>query len=261
MQRFSRSKTIFLRLSKIGRNYLPFIKELETYNVKFIDILQSYIDYDGVDVIETLSSGAYLTLADKFDNLFYDQVDIINFNSAYYLGQHKLIDRKLVLQNCFIDLQNPNYIGRVVAITFYWDEPQYTNGNNTQKTFKELVELIVLPSSNKYIRIKFQDIRTIAGKRIRSIRQHYDNAITPLGYPTLPINSVLHFSIYLTLANGNNILVDKLDLTAMYDNYRLLPLEFDNLLVNFPDSYVEVVVTTALEQTTSIPLLIEYLED
>lgn len=270
MQHFSRSKTIFVKLNKLGRNFLPFIKELESNVVKYIDIQQSFIDYDGSNIIETVTDGAYITLLDRYGNLFYDNVDIRNFTPGYYLGQRKLIDRKLVMQNCFIECTTQQMIGKVVAITFYWDEKKFSSPIGTEKTSKELVELLLAPSQSRTVvtQIKFPDIRNIAGKKIRSIRPQYllNQAVTPLGYNTFPQNSEVQSSVYLTLANGNTILVDSLNLLSMLDVWQLTPLFFDNLIVNFPDSYITVVVqygegATLPTETFSIPLQIEYLED
>lgn len=270
MQHFSRSKTIFVKLAKLGRNYLPFIKELESNVVKYIDIQQSFIDFDGNDIIETVTSGAYITLLDRYGNMFYDNVDIVNFTPGYFLGQRKLIDRKLILQNCFIECPTSQMIGEVVALTFYWDEVKFSSPISSEKTYKDYVELLLAPSQSRTVvtRIKFPDIRNIAGKKIRSIRPQYltGQTVTPLGYNTLPQNSDVQSSVYLTLANGNTILVDSLNLLSMMDVYQLTPMFFDNLLINFPDSYITVVVqygesATLPTETLSIPLQIEYLED
>lgn len=279
MLTISRSKTIFLKLNKIGRNYLPFIKELETYDVKYIDILPSAINFDQNNVITTIDNYVYLSLEDKFGNLFYDTINVRNFNPNYYLGQRKFIGKKLVLQNCFVEVpeyidNTPELLGKVIAITFYWDEPRFTAPDNNKKCYKETVELLLQPSLNREraVKIKFPDIRTIAGKRIRSIRPAYMfTSISPLGYNTIMngwniADGTSAMSIYLTLANGANILIDMLDMNALSDNYQLESLNFENILINFPDSYIEVVVKYGQNQNLptdvrSIPLIIEYMED
>ena len=270
MQTISRSKTIFVQINKIGRTYLPFIKELETYPVKYIETQNSVIDYDNNTVIETLTSGVYLTLAYKYGNLFFDNIDINNFQPAYYIGMRKLIDRHLVLQNCFIDNEDESLIGRVVMLTFSWDEPNFARKDSCGKCYKETVELFLQPSTNRkqIAKIKFPDLRNVAGKRIRSIRPAYwqGSSITPLGYQTITQVYADKISIYLTLANGSNILIDSMNLMSMVDFYQIEPLQFDNLLVNFPDSFVEVILeydesSPLPTEVRSIPLIIEYMED
>ena len=280
MLTISRSKTIFLKLNKTGRNYLPFIKELETYDVKFIDILPSAINYDNNNVINTIDNYVYLSLEDKFGELFYDTINVRNFNPNYYLGQRKIIGKKLVLQNCFVEVPEyvgntsiPELLGSVIAITFYWDEPRFSS-NASGKYYKETVELLLQPSNSRErsVKIKFPDIRTIAGKRIRSIRPAYPyTSVSPLGYSTIMngwnvSDGTSAMSIYLTLANGSNILIDMLNMDTLSDNYQLESLNFENILINFPDSFIEVVVKYGNGQTLptdvrSIPLIIEYMED
>lgn len=280
MLTISRSKTIFLKLNKTGRNYLPFIKELETYDVKFIDILPSAINYDNNNVINTIDNYVYLSLEDKFGELFYDTINVRTFNPNYYLGQRKIIGKKLVLQNCFVEVPEyvgntsfPELLGSVIAITFYWDEPRFSS-NASGKYYKETVELLLQPSNSRErsVKIKFPDIRTIAGKRIRSIRPAYPyTSVSPLGYSTIMkdwnvSDSTSYMSVYLTLANGSNILIDMLNMDTLSDNYQLESLNFENILINFPDSFIEVVVKYGNGQTLptdvrSIPLIIEYMED
>lgn len=273
MQVFSRSKTIFVEINKVGRNYLPFIKELEDRDIKYIDILSSYIDYDSNDVVETLSNTSlYLTLVDKYGKMFIDNLWLTAFTPGYHLGMRQVIGRRLVLQNCFFENAEQCLIGGVVAITFYWDDTQYSLSAKNATYYKETVELLYKqPNSKEFsLKIKFPDIRTLAGKRIRSIRPAYwaGTATSPLGYPTISAASSIQKSIYLTLANGSNILIDSLDLNALIDVYALEPLVFENILVNFPDCYLELVMKIDEHDTTitpntiySIPLIIEYMED
>lgn len=271
MQVFSRSKTIFFPISKVGRNYLPFIKELEDAEVKFINIEVSTIDYSGIGIVRTIDSDLYLSLEDRFGNLFYDTVPIRTFSSAYYLGQMQRIDRKIVLQNCFIENPSTEEIGSIVAISFFWDDSRFAS-KQQGKTYKETIELLLPPATQtvQTVKLKFPDIRTIAGKRIRSIRPaYYSTSISPLGYETINNYNIYdptqYYSIYLTLANGSTILIDSFDVSKMIDINKTEPLYFENILINFPDSYITVVIkfgeSGPFQEIRSIPLIIEYLED
>lgn len=270
----SRSKTIFVPINKVGRNYFPYVKELQDKKIKFIDIVSSYYNflYSQSNVV-TVESNCYLTLVDKQGNLFYDNIDIANFRPQYRLGQRNTIERYITLQNCFIEvseLDSP----KVVAVTFYWDEGE-VRYNKISKTYKETVELLYNSTldANKSIKIKFPDIRNIAGKRIRSIRLDtmFGSTISPSGYPTWyagwnTADPTSKYSIYLTLVNGTNILIDQLDTLLLTDLLSVDPIEFNDILINFPDSYImfEAKYGTNNPSPTgvrSIPLIIEYLED
>lgn len=267
MQTISRSKTIYVPINKIGRNYLPFVKELQQYPVKFIDIQSSFIVLGNGSVVKTINNNVYLTLADAAGNLFYDNVDIINFTPDEFLGQRKLINTKLILQNCFISNTLIANIGSIVAITFYWDEPRFAANVTGKKIYKETVELLMNPITTPTARqrINFPDIRNLANKRIRAIRPAYlsQSTVSPLGYKIF--ERVEEFSVYLTLANGNNILIDNLNLDLMSDINLLDYMSFENILINFPNSYITVVVNYTepipTAEVLSIPLIIEYMED
>ena len=267
MQTISRSKTIFVAINKVGRNYLPFVKELQTYPIKYIDIESSFIRLANGSIVKTINSNVYLTLVDRLGNLFYDNIDIINFTPNEFLGQRKLINTKLILQNCFLLNSEAANIGNIVAITFYWDEPRFLSKITDKKYFKETVELLLEPITTLTTiqQIKFPDIRTLANKPIRSIRPAYLSLseTSPLGYTIAP--RMEEFSVYLTLANGNNILIDHLNMKLMSDVNILDYMSFDNILINFPNSYIDVVVNYSeplpTQKTLSIPLIIEYMED
>lgn len=269
----SRSKTIFVPITKVGRNYFPYIKELQDKKIKFIDIVSSYYNYLYTQQeVKTADSDMYITLSDKQGNLFYDNIDIANFRPQYRLGQRNTIERYITLQNCFIEapaLDSP----KVVAVTFYWDEGEVRNA--ATKTYKETVELLFnsTPETNKSVKLKFPDIRTIAGKRIRSIRLDttFSSTISPLGYPTWSAgwntaDATSQYSIYLTLVNGTNILIDQIDTLLLTDILSVDPIEFNDILINFPDSYLLFEAKYGVNNTVptgirSIPLIIEYLED
>lgn len=267
MQTISRSKTIFVSINKVGRNYLPFVKELQMYPVKYIDIKSSFVRLANGSIIKTIDNNVYLTLADVNGNLFYDNVDIYNFTPNEFLGQRKLIDTKLILQNCFIANSDVANIGSIVAMTFYWDEPRFAYSGVEKKYFKETIELLVNITAAPIAiqRINFPDIRTLAKKRIKSIRPAYlfNSTVSPLGYKIF--DRVNEFSVYLTLANGNNILIDQLNMDLMADINLLDYITFENILVNFPNSYIDVVMKfdepLPTAETVSIPLIIEYMED
>lgn len=269
----SRSKTIFVPITKVGRNYFPYIKELQDKKIKFIDIVSSYYTFlYSQQNVTTVDNSYYITLIDKQGNLFYDNIDIANFRPQYRLGQRNTIERYITLQNCFIEapvLDSP----KVVAVTFYWDEGEVRNA--ATKTYKETVELLFdsTPETNKSVKIKFPDIRTIAGKRIRSIRLDtmFGSSISPSGYPIWSAgwntaDPTSKYSIYLTLINGTNILIDQIDTLLLTDLLSVDPIEFNDILINFPDSYITFeakygpnnAVPTGVR---SIPLIIEYLED
>ena len=269
----SNSKTIFVPINKVGRNYFPYVKELQDKKIKFIDIVSSYYDFlFAQQEVVTSDSNMFITLSDKQGNLFYDNIDIANFRPQYRLGQRNTIERNLILQNCFIEapiLNSP----KVVAVTFYWDENNVKQSN--KKTYKETIELLINPTSsaNKNFTIKFPDIRNIAGKRIRSIRavEVGGSTISPSGYPTWfagwnTADPQSVYSIYLTLVNGNNVIVDHLDTKLLTDLLSVDPIEFNDILINFPDSYITFEAKYGSNNNIptdvrSIPLIIEYLED
>lgn len=265
-QIISGSKTVLVPINKVGRNYFPYIKELQDRKVKYIDISDVYYGTAPTITNSSLHYGVYLTLADKYGNLFYDAVPVENFNSTqYFLGVRNFIDRQIILQNCFIENEVAANIGRFVAVTFYWDEEQT---QSTKKCLKQLIEIVIDPSlANSqlfYYRVKFPDVQNLANKRIRSIRtaSWFATMTTPLGYPT--INPSTGTTVYMTLAYGRNILFDNLPLKYMREQWTNSQLEFADVLLNMQDCYMSIAFAQASDIPStvfSVPLIVEYIED
>lgn len=262
-QVISGSKTVLVPINRVGRNYFPYIKELQDRKVKYIDISNVYFGKSPSETEESLYYGMFLTLADKYSNLFYDAVPIENFNSTqYFLGVRNFIDRQIILQNCFIENEVAANVGKFVAVTFYWDDAKTTTDN---KCFKQLIEVVVEPSNALYVfKAKFPDIQNIANKRIRSIRtaSWFATMTTPLGYPT--INPSTGTTVYMTLAYGNNIHFDNLPLKYMREQWTNSQLEFADVLLNMQDCYLSIAFNQASDipaTAFSVPLIVEYIEE
>ena len=263
-QIISGSKTVLVPINKVGRNYFPYIKELQDRKVKFIDISDVQFAKSPSKTELSLYYGVFLTLADKFGNLFYDAVPVENFNSTqYFLGVRNLIDRNIILQNCFVENTLSSNIGKYIAVTFYWED-EY-NYNPNKKCYKQLIEVIVEQQSNLYLyKVKFPDVQNLANKRIRSIRQGawFASLTTPLGFPTL--NPSSGTTIYMTLANGGNIIFDNLPLKYMREQWTNSQLSFDDVLLNLQDCYLSIAFTQASDipaTAFSVPLIVEYIEE
>lgn len=276
MQKISQSKTIILPINKLGKNYLPYIKDLEVHKIKYIDIHRSLILNENDELVYSFSTGFYLSIADRFGTIVSDNISTAFFQPTAMLGERVLIDKHISLQNSYVfNSITPVEagIGQFVTITFYWDEDKFSSYNFNKKTYKETVELLLSPSTSiqRVEKIKFPDIRTFANKRIRSIRPAWKEcSVSPLGYQSINNGteepSSIEYSIYLTLANGNYKLIDHLDLSLLKDTGFIDSISFNDLLVNFPDSYIEVYIDYASvnnlpTEVRSIPMIIEYVED
>lgn len=278
-QFISGSKTVILPLYKVGRNYFPFIKELEDRTIKYITTTVQYLSYTDDSIFKSTVDDLYLSLQDREGNIFVDNVNLNYFyNTKYTLGIYTKIDRKLVLQNCFIEVP-AKLTGRgsypFAVITFMYDDGRYSQKGFNHKYRKELVEILVnLSEVNSPFfgfkkQCKFPDLRTIAGKRLKSIRlANYTSGTSPLGYPVLDRNVVdSDITFSLILRNGSYILFDRLNMEYLTETDALFPLDFENVLCNFPDSSLILESPTLNFNegyepgTYSILLIVEYMED
>lgn len=261
-QIISGSKTVLVPINRVGRNYFPYVKELQDRKVKYIDISDVRIGISPTETVYSVNYGVFITLADRYGNLFYDAVPIENFNAPqYFLGVRNNIDRQIILQNCFIENSNASNVGKYVAVTFYWDDMQMTN----KKCFKQLIEVVVEPSQVNLFtyKLKFPDVQNLANKRIRSIRtaSWYAPMTTPLGYPTIDSSGT---TIYMTLANGNKIYFDNLPLKYMRENWTNSQLAFSDIVLNMQDCYLSIAFAQSQDipvTTFSVPLIVEYIEE
>ena len=70
-QIISGSKTVLVPINRVGRNYFPYVKELQDRKVKYIDISDVRIGISPTETVYSVNYGVFITLADRYGNLFY----------------------------------------------------------------------------------------------------------------------------------------------------------------------------------------------
>lgn len=120
----------------------------------------------------------------------------------------------------------------------------------------ENIELLVDNTRKQY---KFGDIENLRGKHIRMIDAYRaaDVPVTPLG--NVNVSDTIFNKAFLVLSVDGKEVINRLPLTAICpkDNLGRRQL-FNDLLINWPKSYIELGDTTGVVVGTSFYLIVYY---
>lgn len=227
----SGAKTVIVPITGLGKNYFPFVEYLKDRYIKYVDcILMSTLPGSG-DAITT-TTGAFVNLAIQAGNTYFVSGEPLDrYDIEQNLGIRKPINRKMSLQNSFINVTNSALVGKSVVLVFWYDLPEYSKRNRTTETIVDSFEVSLVQNSG---RNQFPDNRTMVGKRFRNMYLTY-----PTTTPTYAdgITDVQSKNIYVTFQKGNYCVLDQLPLPLLYQIGLLEGLSFANIVFDFTYSF------------------------
>lgn len=238
--KISGGQSVIVPISRVGNNPLPFIENLKDRVVKYIDVdtVNATLPDSTTNAYTTNddTAGTYITLVDK--NGF-----VINHNNyplynliSYQAGTDRpFIGKKISLQNSYLTITDAALIGKSVLLTFWYDEPEFSQRNTTNNISVETIEV---PYLSPYKKNLMPDNRTLAGKRVRRIL--FDYATVTPSYKTC-VNTSKMAQGYITLNNGNTSILKQVPIASLY-KYGVLntfDLEFANIKFDLTNSWIE----------------------
>ena len=235
--KISGAKMVFVPIHQTGANYFPFVEDLKDRYIKFIDFhpAQYLPDTAATGVDGTFPLGTfYTTLANETGNKkLFDRLPLENLNYIKTQGVRLPIGAKLSLQNCYIECMDASYIGKTVALLFYYDLPQYSQRNKTDKL---MLDSLSVPITTATFRNLFPDSLRMSGKRFRNVL-FTPTATTP-EYQTGVTQDWEY--LYITLRKGSYNVIENLPLSAILQYDKLEKIEFANIIFDFQNSFITV---------------------
>lgn len=233
--KISGAKLVLCEIKRVGRNYLPDIAELRGRVVKYIDFAATdYLPDTTARGVGT-SADFYFTIMDQYGvtELHRDMpLDMFNYETS--LGVRQPICSKINLQNSYITCTDAQYIGKNVALIFYYDLPEYSARNTTDKVVTDAVtvKLTTLLRHNA-----FPDIERLQGKRFRRIMFALSNVLPDeeQSVPSLTINN-----LFVTLRKGTYNVVENVPLGIFWELMMLEKSEWANIIFDFQNSYITI---------------------
>ena len=234
-KKLSGAKAVFVPITKLGQNPLPYIEDLKERYIKYIDFYPNrYLPETAAEGLQD-PANMYLTLADKTGNQFYiKNMPLARFNYINTTGCRQYIGSKISLQNSYITCADKTQIGKVVMLVFWYDLPEYSRANKSEIT---ITDALSIPITTTVRHNTLPDEERMALKRFRRILLGVP-AITP-DYQTGLTQEQLA-NIYITLRKGTYNVVENLPVLFLWQYNMLEKAEFANIVFDLQNSYITV---------------------
>lgn len=233
MERVSASKSVFLTIDHVGKNYLPLVEDLKGKNIMYMDIVPMQSIPYNTTLSGFTSMNAVVSLADKIGNAMpIKEIPAKRFSIADNGGNRLPIMQSISLPNSYIDIIDPNDVGKVVVFVFWYQQNLYSASDTTATTQIDSIETNIITIDNRNL---MPDLRALAGKRFRKL-SFVAPAYSRAGIAGVTLTEAEN--IYISLYKGNYAVVDLLPLLELYDLYQLDDICWKNIQFDLNNSFV-----------------------
>lgn len=233
--KLSGAQLVLVEIKRVGRNYLPIVENLRGRMIKYIDFCQT--DYLPDTTARGVQSTAdmYFTIMNEAGNTeLHREMPLERFDYAATLGVRQPVCSKISLQTSYIDCQDANNVGKVAALMFYYDLPEYSARNTTDTLITDAIS-IALTTATRYNSLP--DTDRLTGKRFRRILLG-----TPSVTPDLQtgLDAQKLANCFITLRKGTYNVVENMPLPLLYQLAMLEKSEWANIIFDFQNSFVTI---------------------
>lgn len=232
--KLSGAQLVLVPIQRKGRNYLPFVENLNRRIIKYVDFAPAQYLPDTTATGTTSTDNMYITIFDKYGNTELQRnlpMERINYKDT--LGIRNPIFNRVRLDASYIDCQNEDMVGTTAALVFWYDLPEYSKSNSTDTL---IIDSVSVPLKTS-IYNQFPDSDRMVGKRFRRILLSAPS-VTP-DLRTGVAETQLQ-NIYLTLRKGSYCIAENLPISLLYQLQMLQKTEFQNIIFDFHSSYLTI---------------------
>lgn len=232
--KLSGAQLVLVPIQCKGRNYLPFVENLNRRIIKYVDFAPAQYLPDTTATGTTSTDNMYITIFDKYGNTELQRnlpMERINYKET--LGIRNPIFNRVRLDASYIDCQNEDMVGTTAALVFWYDLPEYSKSNSTDTL---IIDSVSVPLKTSIYNL-FPDSDRMVGKRFRRILLSAPS-VTP-DLRTGVAETQLQ-NIYLTLRKGSYCIAENLPISLLYQLQMLQKTEFQNIIFDFHSSYLTI---------------------
>lgn len=234
--KLSGAQLVLVEIKHVGKNYLPLVHYLQGRIIKYIDFCPTtYLPAIANAVGMSSTQDMYLTISNEQGNEhIHFELPLERFDYSNTLGVRQPICSKISMQYSYIDCQDANQVGKVAALMFYYDLPEYSARNSVDTVITDAIS-VPLTTETRYNVLP--DTDRLTGKRFRKIL---------LGLPSITpdLQTGLSYSelsnCYLTLRKGSYNIIENMPLPLLYQLQMLEKSEWANIIFDFQNSYVTI---------------------
>lgn len=233
--KLSGARLVLVPIKQIGKNYLPYVEYIADRVIKYIDFAPASLLPNTTAPGLTTSADMYITIVDQTGTReIQRQLPLERLDYQATLGVRQPICKRLTMDSCYIDCQDANAVGKVAALVFWYELPQYSQANKKDGTMTDSIEI---PITNVTQYSMLPDSDRMTGKRFRRLLLG-----TPATTPNMntALSQTELANCYLTLCKGSYKILADLPLMLLYQLQMLEKTEFQNIIFDFQSSYVTV---------------------
>ena len=233
--KLSGAQMVLVPITRVGKNYFPLVEHLRNRYLKFIDCHGATYLPGTTTAGVTSTNSMYVTLFNEFGNdELISALPLERLDYAATLGVRQPIGYKLCLEDCYVDCQDANNVGKIAAFIVWYDLPEYSRKNTTDDVVTDNIS-IPLTTAVRYNQLP--DENRMIGKRFRRIF-----VSTPTTTPDLHtgITSTELPNIYITLRKGAYNIAENIPLSLFVQLKMLQKSEFQNITFDFNSSYLTI---------------------
>jgi hypothetical protein len=234
--KLSGAQMVLVKIERVGRNYLPFVENLRSRFIKYIDFCQtSYLPGITGNVGLSSTDDMYFTIMNEYGQTeLHRDMPLERFDYATTLGVRQPICAKISLQNSYINCQDANQVGKYAALIFWYDLPEYSARNTTDTV---ITDAISIPLTTEVRYNLLPDTDRLTGKRFRRLLLGMPT-VTPDFQTGLSTNELAN--CFLTLRKGTYNIVENLPVIMLWQMAMLEKSEFANIIFDFQNSFITI---------------------
>lgn len=233
--KLSGAQLVLVEIKRVGRNYLPLIENIRSRFIKYIDFYPATYLPGTTTAGVNSSADMFMTIFNEFGTEeIHREMPLERFDYQQTLGVRQPVCSKIALQRSYINCQDASQVGKVAALVFWYDLPEYSARNSTDKVITDAIS-VPLTTAVRYNALP--DTDRLTGKRFRRILLGTPS-ITPDYQTGLTAVELAH--CYLTLRKGTYNIVENLPVMMLWQLQMLEKSEFQNIIFDFQNSYITI---------------------
>lgn len=226
---------VLVPITKMGENKFPWVENIRNRYIKFLDFYgATYLP--GTDATGlTTTRDMYITITNSKGNTqIIRNLPLERLDYRKTLGIRQPIGSTISLSDCSVVCQNEDAIGTTAAFIFWYDLPDYSRANSTDRLITDSVS-VPLTTSVRYN--LFPDVDRMTGKRFRRVLVSFQRT-TPDLYNGVGESELEN--IYLTLRKGTYNVLENVPVMLLYQLAMLQKTEFANIIFDFQSSFLTI---------------------
>lgn len=233
--KLSGAQSVLVPITTVGRNYFPFVENINGRFIKYIDFAPASYLPDTTDPGLATSANSFITIFNKWGNTeIIRELPLERIDYTSTLGIRQPVCSEVAVADCYINCQDPAQVGKTALLVFWYDLPEYSARNTKDAVVTDSVS-IPLTTGIRYN--QFPDVNRMVGKRFRRILLSCPDT-TPNMEPGIAEADAQN--VYLTLRKGSYNILDSVPVSLMRQLAMVNKSEFQNIIFDFQSSFLTI---------------------